>query len=250
MTNVLSSPLFLFCASYEHTMSTHTTMTMDQRVALCHKRRQEPLLNLKQLSQWLEDTHAVKISQSTISKTLFRSATILSSDHSNKKAKRQKPVKYPDMENDLMEWIEIYQSQIQLNGELIKSKGKVFLKALYGENADMEFSEGWLSSFKTRHGIKQYRTVGESGSVNLQTLEDRLPGLRAMLDRYALKDIYNMDETGLFYRMQVRLTALSRLSNGVKTFTTNVAMVLSHCISLTELWLQSNWKGENKTGSA
>lgn len=230
-------------------MSTHNTMTLEQRAALCQKRRQEPLLNLKQLSQWMEETYGLKYSPSAISKTLARSGSILSCDYSNKKAKRQKPVKYPDMENALMEWIEIYQSQIQLSGELIKSKGKVFLKALYGENADMEFSEGWLSSFKKRHGIKQYRTVGESGSVNLQTLEDRLPGVRAMLDRYAWKDIYNMDETGLFYRMQVRLTILSQLSNGVNTFTTNVAMVLYHCISLTELWLQSNWKGENKTRS-
>ena len=93
-----------------------------------------------------------------------------------------------------------------MTGLLIKTKGEVFLKALYGEDAHMEFSEGWLTAFKTRHGIKQYRTVGESGSVCLQTLEQRLPGLRAMLDRYSWKDIYNMDETGLFYRMQVRVT--------------------------------------------
>ncbi len=30
-----------------------------------------------------------------------------------------------------------------------------------------------------------------------------VPGIRQLLDQYAWKDIYNMDETGLFFHMQV-----------------------------------------------
>jgi hypothetical protein len=37
----------------------------------------------------------------------------------------------------------------------------------------------------------------------MTTLANTLPAIRDVLDQYAWKDIYNMDETGLFYRMQV-----------------------------------------------
>jgi hypothetical protein len=34
-------------------------------------------------------------------------------------------------------------------------------------------------------------------------IEESLPQIRLTLDQYERRDIYNMDETGLFYRMQV-----------------------------------------------
>ncbi|CEG44272.1 TRANSPOSON [Plasmopara halstedii] len=39
-------------------------------------------------------------------------------------------------------------------------------------------------------------------------VNDALPAIRETLDKYVLCDIYNMDETGLFYRMQGRKNPL------------------------------------------
>ncbi|CEG45196.1 TRANSPOSON [Plasmopara halstedii] len=36
----------------------------------------------------------------------------------------------------------------------------------------------------------------------MANVNDALPAIRDTLDKYDLCDIYNMDETGLFYRMQ------------------------------------------------
>jgi hypothetical protein len=66
-----------------------------------------------------------------------------------------------------------------------------------------EFSNSWLEAFKLRHGMKSFRRFGESGSVDMNAVNLALPGIRQLLDQYAWKDIYNMDETGLFFRMQV-----------------------------------------------
>ena len=79
----------------------------------------------------------------------------------------------------------------------------MFLKEFYPEAEGFEFSNGWLERFKARFAIKSYRRFGESGSVNMMVIENALPAIRELLDQYEWKDIYNMDETGLFYRMQV-----------------------------------------------
>jgi len=83
---------------------------------------------------------------------------------------------------------------------MIKDKAAKFLAALY-PGATMEFSNGWLEKFKKRHCIRSFREHGESGSANQQAIEETLPELRKLLDGYPLKDIYNMDETGLFYML-------------------------------------------------
>ncbi|KAI1000392.1 hypothetical protein K3495_g7803 [Podosphaera aphanis] len=89
-----------------------------------------------------------------------------------------------------------------MSGDLLKLRGGYFLKELYPDAGPFEFSNGWLDRFKARYSIKSFRRFGESGSVDMVLIEEALPGLRAVLNKYEWKDIYNMDETGLFYRMQ------------------------------------------------
>ncbi|MBA0763153.1 hypothetical protein Gotri_012658 [Gossypium trilobum] len=90
-----------------------------------------------------------------------------------------------------------------MTGEMIQTKAKELLQKMYGDaNFEFNFSIGWLERFKTRHGIKSYRIFGESGSIIMENIEYALPQIRAKLKIFYWKDIYNMDETGLFYRLQ------------------------------------------------
>ncbi len=43
---------------------------------------------------------------------------------------------------------------------------------------------------------------GESGSVDRVALEENRRELQNLIEQYAPEDIYNFDETGLFYRMK------------------------------------------------
>ncbi|XP_074373781.1 CENP-B homolog protein 2-like [Apium graveolens] len=106
------------------------------------------------------------------------------------------------MESALYEWFMCNQEHVNISGELLKEKGSIFLKELYPEANSFECSNGWLEKFKQRHAIKSFRRFGESGSVDMEKIESILPSIREELDKWAWKDIYNMDETGLFYRMQ------------------------------------------------
>jgi hypothetical protein len=77
------------------------------------------------------------------------------------------------------------------------------LDRLHPSHELFEFSNSWLEAFKLRHEIKSFRRFGESGSVDMNVVNLAVPGIRQLLDQYAWKDIYNMDETGLFFHMQV-----------------------------------------------
>ncbi|GKD45001.1 CENP-B homolog protein 2-like protein [Tanacetum coccineum] len=83
-----------------------------------------------------------------------------------------------------------------------KDKSKSHSKAIAEWVHNFTFSIGWLGKFKARYGIKNFRRFGESGSVEMEGMEDKLKSIRDKVDQFEMKDIFNMDETGLFFRLQ------------------------------------------------
>jgi hypothetical protein len=71
-------------------------------------------------------------------------------------------------------------------------------------------SNGWLDNFKKRHNLKQYNIHGEVSSAPIQDLDSIREKLRQTLRDYDPKDIFNCDETGLFWKIKLRHT----ISNG------------------------------------
>jgi hypothetical protein len=139
-----------------------------------------------------------------VSDTLKWSAELLTkATTSNLNSKRQKTVKFPVMEAALAEWFLANQEHVNLSGDLIRESAMKIIDRLYPDHPLFEFSNGWLEAFKIRHGIKKHRRFGESGSVDMITVVAALPGICQVFDAYKWCDIYNMDESGLFYRMQV-----------------------------------------------
>jgi hypothetical protein len=57
-----------------------------------------------------------------------------------------------------------------------------------------------LESLKKRHNIVLGTMSGERGDVNDTVVDDWKQKLPTLCDGYDAKDIFNMDETGLFYR--------------------------------------------------
>lgn len=62
----------------------------------------------------------------------------------------------------------------------------------------------WVLAFTTRHGLRLMSLHGEAGSANMLNLSQELFELRENLRSYSISNIYNMDETGLFLRFDLR----------------------------------------------
>ncbi|KMZ76545.1 hypothetical protein ZOSMA_10068G00010, partial [Zostera marina] len=63
-------------------------------------------------------------------------------------------------------------------------------------------SEGWLSNFKERHGIVFKKVQGEAAAVDMEAVDNwRQDILIKLLTEYSPKNVFNVDETGLFWRL-------------------------------------------------
>jgi hypothetical protein len=63
-------------------------------------------------------------------------------------------------------------------------------------------SEGWLERFKHRHSIVFKRIQGESAEINMVNLNNwQKEVLRADISHYSPNDVFNADETGLFWQL-------------------------------------------------
>ena len=61
-------------------------------------------------------------------------------------------------------------------------------------------SNGWLEKWQKRHNVRMVVLSGEAADVDPTVVSDWSERLKTICQGYALKDIFNSDETGLFYR--------------------------------------------------
>ena len=61
-------------------------------------------------------------------------------------------------------------------------------------------SRGWLDKWKKHFNIKELKICGESGDVEGTTVESWKERLPEIVQGYQKDDIWNMDETGLFWQ--------------------------------------------------
>jgi hypothetical protein len=124
--------------------------------------------------------------------------------------------------------MEAYQANINISGEMIRQKAAQFLERLHPDAPKFEFLSGWLAKFKQRHQISSHRRFGESGVADTEIIEESLPRICTIVDQYALVDIYNMDETGLFYHMQVDNSLATRQLEGRKQNKERITIIVCY----------------------
>ncbi|GBM27389.1 Tigger transposable element-derived protein 6 [Araneus ventricosus] len=81
---------------------------------------------------------------------------------------------------------------------MIHHKAKELADALGIEN--FSASNGWLDRFRIRNNIAFPSLCGEAADVDPSLCEDWQERLPLLLAGYDDKDIFNMDETALFFR--------------------------------------------------
>ncbi|KAM9678556.1 tigger transposable element-derived protein 4 [Trichechus inunguis] len=117
------------------------------------------------------------------------------------KRKRLRTAFYTDLEEALMRWYRIAQClNVPVNGPMLRLKANDFAQKL-GHN-DFKCSNGWLDRFKSRYGLvfRAQPVEATATPVDPSTVwcQNVLP---YYLNDYHPQNIFNIRETGLFYRM-------------------------------------------------
>ncbi|OAD77057.1 hypothetical protein PHYBLDRAFT_109684 [Phycomyces blakesleeanus NRRL 1555(-)] len=73
-----------------------------------------------------------------------------------------------------------------------------------------------MKKFGKRHSIKMNRIHGEAGSTDIESLQINKAAIKEKIEGYSACDIYNFDETALFYAAPPRTTISHQKFSGWK----------------------------------
>jgi hypothetical protein len=115
-----------------------------------------------------------------------------------KKRKTGKESTFAELETVLFTWYQQAQaSNIPFDETTLREKAKITAAQLNIDN--FSASNGWVSRFKDWHGLVFKKLAGESAEVSVESTDAWLESLPSFLGRYETHNVYNADETVLFF---------------------------------------------------
>jgi hypothetical protein len=193
-------------------------LTHGQKAEIVKYRTQNPRIPYTRIAQWakVEFNLTDVPSNSTISRTINDREKFLNIAMEDRNIRRVRVIKSEILEEALVTWVlQMQHAKQSINYELIKAKGRKFAQSLGLENI-LQFSNGWISAFCKRNAFREFNIHGESGDVNMEGLEEKIAYLKLRTLEYRLCDIYNMDETALFYNLCPDKTIAREQIEGLK----------------------------------
>ncbi|CAL1545814.1 unnamed protein product [Lymnaea stagnalis] len=94
---------------------------------------------------------------------------------------------------------EMSRRNIKVNGPMLKERALNF--ATESGIKTFKASNGWLESFARRHNIVFGKPASEGSSADPSVVIDWKKKVKSLCEGYEDKDVFNLDETGLFFRM-------------------------------------------------
>src|SRR5437764_1389529 len=189
----------------KETLRKRRSLTAAQKKEICLKKISTPSLKQKDLAK------EYNVSEGMVSDILKEKDrwVAINNDSYQANLKHEKKIQFPIIEEALTVWLDkALQAKLVLTESILTTKALDF--AVLCNEEKFKVSNGWLDNFKKRHNLRQYNIHGKAGSASIQDLESMRGRLRQTLRDYDPKDIFNCDETGLFWKMKPSHT----ISNG------------------------------------
>jgi hypothetical protein len=205
-------------------------LNLDNRKKICQEYVSGPKRTQKQLALWAKDTLNLdkEPAQSVISEILKNKQRYLVDDLDHGNAKRSRIARHPQLDVALANWV--LQSQhrnFPINGPLIQTKAKQLASKMEIPDGELSFSKGWLEKFLERYSFRHFKVHGESGSADVSQIARTLPDLKRVISRFEPRDVYNMDETGLFYCLNPSTTIARSRIEGKKKDKTRITIAFT-----------------------
>lgn len=190
--------------------------------------------SLPKMSQ-REAAHKLDVTQSFLCKFLKTRDSVQADclNNENMSRKRKRCGKDEDVEIALKEWFTtVRQKDSRIDGPLMQQKAEDLAKQM-GKD-DFSATGGWFHRFKKRKNIVYSKLHGEQGEADTAAAEtwirDEWP---AIISEYEPGDIYNADETGLFYRALPEHTYMFKGEKVKGSKTCKERITVLCCVSMT-----------------
>jgi hypothetical protein len=114
---------------------------------------------------------------------------------------------------------------LTVTGTIIQQKALDFAGLLNFH--DFKVSQGWLEKFKQRYSIKSFNKHGEAQDASLNEIPQMKVTLREVIRQYRREDVFNCDETALFWKMEPKRGLSTGPISGTKKNKDRVTILLT-----------------------
>lgn len=178
-----------------------TDFTLKEKKEIIDAAKKEP--NQSKLAREMSKKWGVEIKRTTVKGILSKKDAIEAAIKAGVPSKRMKLTQAhdPKLDEGVLMWLKQARGQnLPVSGDLIKEKAMKLAELMH--IPDFMASDGWLDNFKKRNGITFKTVQGEAGAVDSQSLiEWQQQVLRPLLKQFSPDDVFNLDETGLFWQL-------------------------------------------------
>lgn len=170
-------------------------LTLEERYNLIKESAKSPIMKVPDLAT------KYGCGKTQVYSILQNKASIIQAYESNAplNMKRNRKAPFSEINDLLYDWYLLAVSKnIYPDGPTLSEQAKKIAERLGIEN--FKASNGWLQKWKSLHSIKGKVISGESGEVSTDTVKAWKERLPEILEGYSLQNIFNMDETGCFWK--------------------------------------------------
>ncbi|KAG6610524.1 uncharacterized protein IUM83_06475 [Phytophthora cinnamomi] len=195
-------------------MSPRTCLTLEQKLQVHLKLKQNPGMNNPMLAEWIYATFKARVSRATLARLRNLPSSYFS--HVDLSSTKRRRVKFPQFERELRESFFQNDAKTAMADDVLLLKAHQLAERLGIDSTQLRFSNGWLQSFKKRNGIRSHMLHGEGGDVEDDAVRDARLELQELVAQFATDDVFNFDETALFYRLAPNRTLATTIRKGKK----------------------------------
>jgi hypothetical protein len=140
--------------------------------------------------------------------------------------------KFPAIEKAVFKWfVQARSSNLPVSGPIFQAMAQTFANLLNEPN--FVASDGWIAGFKARHGLTFKSVCGESSAVDQSVVDDwAKKSWQEILDKQEKKDIFNCDETGLFFGDYCQIKHSPTKGNLAMVVKSRKSDLLSWCVPI------------------
>ena len=182
-----------------------TSLTYGEKLMLLEYFKSSPGLRHRDLACWALSEFGKAVGRSTITRLVAAPPPM----PTNVDARRQRKPHHPKMEQLFLEFVCLHEASCALSDFVLWEKANEIIHP-------QEVSFSWVQKFKKRYNVRLRTAHGESGSVDQASLDDKRRELQSLIETYSAEDVFNFDETGLFFRMLPSQTLATGKMHGTK----------------------------------
>ena len=207
------------------TKKTKTFLTISEKLELIRDHNSGQY-NTRQLST------KYGISVGAVSNAIKNKEKLLNVEKNKQKFKYLSKEKNEKLNEIVLKFIQSANAtKVPINGPVIQ----VFAKETANEMNLNGFkaSNGWLEKFLKRNSIKFSTISGESADVSQEVVDEWTSGLSALTEGFDPKDVFNFDESALFYKIMPKKSYLTKNSDQFGGKKSKNRLTIGLCCSMT-----------------